>query len=221
MNEDGSDEPVVVRSPRSGDVPLQRVAGPAWSPSGDRIYFTGLVGERETDQLTYPLTDVFVVRPDGSDLRRLTNTRDGGAFARPAVSQGAVVPSPDGRKLLFARTEHPGELPFTTGLWIMNADGTGTRRLLESEEGRLDLPGSWSPDGRTIAFTRCRWMPPGPEGMTPNTCTVQTDRAGRACELACLLARRQAHRFLSDRDEHGTHLTGSDEVDGTSRTSCT
>jgi Tol biopolymer transport system component len=221
MNEDGSDERVLVRSPRRGDMPMQRAAGPAWSPSGDRIYFTGVVGERETDQFTYPLTDVFVVRADGSGLQRLTNTRGGGAFARPPVSQGAVVPSPDGRTLLFAITEHPGERPFTTGLWMMNTDGTGERRLLEAEEGWLDLPGSWSPDGRAIAFTRCRWMPPGPEGMTPNTCTVQTV-SSTGTDLTELAERATAPAyspdgeriaFLSDRDENGTHPTGSDEVD--------
>jgi Tol biopolymer transport system component len=64
-------------------------------------------------------------------------------------------------------------------------------------------------------------MPPGPEGMTPNTCTVQTisstgenltELAERASSPAYSPDGKRI-AFLSDRDEHGTHLTGSDEVD--------
>jgi TolB protein len=75
-----------------------------------------------------------------------------------------VLPSGAGRRLLARGAEAPAWSPSLKriafsgggilggrGIWIMNADGTGKRRLT-----RLAGDGdpSWSPDGRTIVFRR-------------------------------------------------------------------
>ncbi len=64
MGRDGSDRTVVVDD-------LGNDAWPEWSPDGDWIAFTG---DRDGG------TDIFVVRPDGSDLTRVTTDLGG---ARP------------------------------------------------------------------------------------------------------------------------------------------
>jgi Tol biopolymer transport system component len=209
MNEDGSGERIVLRAPMTGDATLERLADPSWSSDGRWIHFTGTIEERDTPRLTYYLSDVFAIRSDGGGLRRLTETGDAG---RPILS-------PDGEKLLFMRLEHPARQPFTSGLWLMDADGGGERRLLQVREGWLDIPGSWSPDGETIAFTRCRWVPPGPRGRVANTCTVATvSRSGS--DVGQLVERARAPvyspagdriAFVTDRDQNGTHALGSDE----------
>jgi Tol biopolymer transport system component len=210
MNEDGSDQRVLVHTPMRGDITLLRLSDPAWSPDARWIYFTGVVEERETARFNYYVADIFAVRPDGGELRRLTNSGDA-SFA---------VPSPDGRKLLYARLERRDAFPPTVGLWLMDANGGEQQRLLDTRRGWIDVPGSWAPDGRTIAFTRCRPAQPGPRGQIPNTCAVQivssvssdvrqiADRA----RSPVYSPDGQRLAFLTDRDEHGSHRTGSDEV---------
>jgi Tol biopolymer transport system component len=70
---------------------------------------------------------LYVIRPDGSGKARLTTGRS------PAWS-------PDGSRLAFAYG----------GIFVINRDGTGLRKLLETEG---DDP-VWSPDGQEIAFAR-------------------------------------------------------------------
>jgi Tol biopolymer transport system component len=54
--------------------------------------------------------------------------------------------SPDGRQLVFESARHGN-----TTLYIINADGTGERRLTSTGRGDDTHP-QWSPDGRTILF---------------------------------------------------------------------
>lgn len=66
--------------------------------------------------------------------------------------------SPDGTRIAFSRASDDG----STGVWVVNADGTGERRLTVNPRG-LDEAPSWSPDGRTIVFSRVRFESTEPE----------------------------------------------------------
>jgi Tol biopolymer transport system component len=60
--------------------------------------------------------------------------------------------SPDGKQIAFTDTTARGDL------WVMNADGSGLRKLTNSRPFTSGSPNygarqpAWSPDGRTIAF---------------------------------------------------------------------
>jgi TolB protein len=124
---DGDDlRPVLVT-----DGKLSHEEWPAWSPDGQWI---ALTSTRDGNQ------ELYIVRPDGKDQRRLTN--DPSIDAHPAWS-------PDSQRIVFA-TNRWGDLELA----IINADGTGLTRLSNSP-GLDDYP-AWSPDGRHIAFTTNR-----------------------------------------------------------------
>lgn len=95
---------------------------PDWAPDGSRIVFARSTGDGY---------NLWTIRPNGTGLVHLTN----GRFDR------APTWSPDSRRVAFLR-----ELE----LWVVNADGTGARRIT----GGYDANPAWSPDGSTIAFTR-------------------------------------------------------------------
>jgi Tol biopolymer transport system component len=207
LGADGTDVRVVVGKDTASVA--RWPASPSWGPDANDLFFTGRIAEREGANYYYEETDVFAVRPDGMGLRRLTETRD---------ASGAI-PSPDGGTLLFARTEHAGKFPITVGLWVMDANGYDRRRLLDTQDGQTDFPGTWSPDGKTIAFTRCQFRQPEQNGMQPNTCGIYlVARDGSGLRL---LAERssapafspdgEAIAFVSDRDENGIIRTGEDE----------
>jgi Tol biopolymer transport system component len=93
--------------------------------------------------------NIFTVRSDGTDVRKLT--ADGRNFA-PRWS-------PDGQRIAF---QHAGEL------WAMRADGTGRHRVVQGlKAGRP----SWSPDGRTLAFTSIGYVYQIASGAVDGTAT--------------------------------------------------
>jgi TolB protein len=111
-------------------------------------------------------------------------TRDGGA-ARPRWA-------PDGKRIAYL---------VKNRLWVMNADGTGSRRLSGYASGGAD----WSPDGRWLAFMApgCVGGPavyrldasartPKPEVLFPAECKGQPLPAERPTPARGTLAERIA-----------------------------
>lgn len=114
---------------RTNGTGLRRLAPgaePDWSPSGVRIVFIHDAdnGSRE----------IFTMRRDGTDVRRLTRTP--GDEARPAWSPGG------------------GTIAFNRGrlLWFVDANGSNLRPVA----GNADSP-AWSPSGARLVVGRGRF----------------------------------------------------------------
>ena len=89
--------------------------------------------------------DLFIMRPDGSNVRNLTNT--------PDYSEAAPRFSPDGKKLLYRRLAKKGTIDhdnwgFQGELVISEPDGS--KPDIIGKDGEFPWA-SWSPDGKQIA----------------------------------------------------------------------
>ena len=83
--------------------------------------------------------EVWTAAPDGSARQKVfTRTRDLTGYS-PAWA-------PDGNRIAFENRTRPNG-----GITILNADGSGRRRVTTQE---ADNDPAWSPDGSRIAFTR-------------------------------------------------------------------
>ena len=144
----------------------QGVGQPRWSPSGDRLAFLAKPGPGKEEK-----TQLFVMPMEGGDALRLTSVTNG-------VQQFAW--RPDGREIAFVTADdrqnkqqiEKGDDAFEVGndsyltdaaatpshIWLISAQGGEPRRLtsgtwsLTIQDSLVPL--SWSPDGRSIAFTR-------------------------------------------------------------------
>jgi TolB protein len=83
----------------------------------------------------------------GKHGRRLTKEKGDPSSPGGLFFQIEPAWSPDGRRIAFASRREG-----TPHVYVMQADGTGTRRLTRSAQDD-DHP-SWSPDGRRIVFSR-------------------------------------------------------------------
>ena len=84
---------------------------------------------------------IFVMNPDGSGLRQLT---DSNSF------DWNETWSPDGSRLLFDRlTRSSSSGPYQSDIYVVRADDSRLQRLTDSGSS---WGASWSPDGRTIAY---------------------------------------------------------------------
>jgi Tol biopolymer transport system component len=90
---------------------------------------------------------IFGANADGSDAHRLTKEKSDPSTPAGLFFQEQPAWSPDGTKIAFvsAREGAPH-------VYVMNADGTGTVRLTDSDQE--DEHPSWSADGGTIVFSR-------------------------------------------------------------------
>jgi len=146
---DGNEDVWIVQADGTGLRNLTNHPGsdshPSWSPDGRMIVFCSTRGDGEND-------DIYTIRVDGSDLRRLT---DNGLYWDTFPSF-----SPDGRKILFRRllrTRSSEGTLVNSEVMVMNSDGTGVVNL--TRDAWFDGWPSWSPDGRRIAFSSNRSDP--------------------------------------------------------------
>lgn len=128
-------------SPRAGipgDAPADRPAA-ADDPAVGEIVFQRSEGAGNLE--------IFAVRTDGSSPRRLTASP--GYDAEPRWS-------PDGQRIVFTSDrdatadQRARRDAGAFELYVMNADGSGVRRLTTNDY--FDASPAWSPDGRRIAF---------------------------------------------------------------------
>jgi Tol biopolymer transport system component len=159
-----------------GQRPAQLLAGgfdlsPAWSPDGRTIAFTRLASD------TAPIeeAELFLAAADGSNVRPLG----------PGVRGVSPAWSPDGRRLAFVSfadrngASCPASNCAPSGeLYVVNADGTGLRRLTRSRAD--DEHPTWSPNGARIAFASGFVLPK--EGHRPWLMTMPA-AGGRAVRI--------------------------------------
>lgn len=133
VSADGSNDRIVHAEDAEGTF---AVFSAKFSPDGTEILF-----DRGTDSGF----DIFVMKVDGTDVRRLTTT---GTDYDPHWA-------PDGAQIAFTRqeiVEVDSQARATSDIFIMNADGTDVRRLTEGGDRSTYLYPEWSPDGTKIAY---------------------------------------------------------------------
>lgn len=143
-------------------------------------------------------------RGDGPVVALARNTGAEGIYGVAVAGRsGALTPvtgdwvatepafSPDGRRLVVVRAKGDYESagPDSTALWVVGTDGTGARALTAAGDDGVapqDTGPAWSPDGRTVAFSR----------RLPNR--LQVAGQGIAAQLMAVPARGGEVRPLVD-----------------------
>jgi Tol biopolymer transport system component len=104
---------------------------PSWSPRGGQIAFDR---DESSERTGVERRNVYVVRPDGTGLRRLTS----GSNVGPDWS-------PDGRRIAWSCGDD---------ICVMDADGKHKRVVTNAARTNGDESPAWAPDGKRLVFAR-------------------------------------------------------------------
>ena len=125
---------------RSGDA-----YGARFSPDNNRVVFSHIVAA-----VPVITSHIYSMNSDGSNLRDLSAGSGAASDTEPDWS-------PDGSRVAFVRTLRAG----APEIWVMNADGSGARRVIQlspgtgissASVGDFSIQPRWSPDGGRLAF---------------------------------------------------------------------
>jgi TolB protein len=129
--------------------PYGAPSSPAWSPDARLIAF---VGSKASFPENISRGAVYVMRPDGSQVRHLTGPR----IASPV----AIRWSPNGKSIAFAclqgKQTYRGAEPKR--ICIVGRDGAGFSKLSGPASTYDDPVASWSPHGRWLAYDACNQL---------------------------------------------------------------
>ena len=131
----GKNRIIVMNADGTGRRTISEAKGhqaPSWSPDGHKILFA-------TGQ--FPNINIYTMDLNGAHIS--------GISPNPGFDYDPVW-SPDGARIAFVSTIR-GQGPR---IWVMNADGTGRKRLTSSDEAE-EGP-AWSSDSRYLAFQSSR-----------------------------------------------------------------
>lgn len=148
---------IYTASPEGEDlVNLTRVRGydaeGSFSPDGEWIAFSSNrhayseeLSEQDAERFAIDksyLLDIYIMRSDGSDVRRLTEAKgyDGGPFF-----------SPDGKRICWRRFDEKG---LTAEIYTMNIDGSDKKQL--TSIGAMSWAPYYHPSGEYLIFTTNR-----------------------------------------------------------------
>lgn len=152
-NKDDADDYDIYEMAIDGTALKQLTSGPeidtyaSWSPDGSRIVMRRVIDNKANNE-------VFVINADGSNPVNLTNTPDN--------YDGWPVWSPDGRTIAYSTgpTQGPGGTLGNHYIHTMSPDGANktqhTFPWIAGLNHCYDTQPAFSPDGRTIVFTRYR-----------------------------------------------------------------
>jgi Tol biopolymer transport system component len=150
-------------------------SAPSWSPDGRRILFERAPAGTFTQGTEAQEKDIYVMRADGSHVRRLTDS--------PGLDEGPEF-SPDGTKIAFSSARDGQQ-----EIYVMDADGSNPRRLTDNPAR------DESPDWQTLPF----------DGRGHRACGDDSLASGGASSVLarwvpCHAARRIARRWSQDAD---------------------
>jgi Tol biopolymer transport system component len=150
-------------------------SAPSWSPDGRRILFERAPAGTFTPGVEAQEKDVYVMRADGSHVRRLTDS--------PGLDEGPEF-SPDGTKIAFSSARDGQQ-----EIYVMDADGSNPRRLTDNPAR------DESPDWQALPFDTRGHRACGDDSLASGGASSVV-----AMRVQCHVARRIARRWSEAAD---------------------